>query len=277
MDDRHQDPDGRGEAVYLFCFTRLGAPEHVEGAGIDDASVVSLWRCGEIVAVISGASLEEFCGSGAEERLRDLAWLAPRARRHEAMIEKVMRHSPVFPARFGVLFSSAERLENLMQKHYETISRFLDQVEDQEEWAVKGRMNRAKMEAGMFSRALAAQAPSLPAPPGARYLREQRLRLTVQKDLHSLAKNVCQACASDLCLHASVFRERQVPSAEINDNDGAPVSNWSFLIPCADRAAFLARIKKANVTHRPRGIEFEFSGPWPPYSFTPSLEVGFDA
>ena len=55
---------------------------------------------------------EEFAGPEAELNLQQLSWVGPRALRHEAVIEEVMASSPVLPARFGTLFSSAEAWPN---------------------------------------------------------------------------------------------------------------------------------------------------------------------
>ena len=40
--------------------------------------------------------------------MEDLAWVAPRALRHEEVILTVMEQGPVLPVRFGTVFSSLD-------------------------------------------------------------------------------------------------------------------------------------------------------------------------
>jgi hypothetical protein len=55
------------------------------------------------------------------------------------------------------------------------------------------------------------------------------------------------------------------------------ITNWAFLVPRAQQALFQECIQQANAEHGPRGVRFECSGPWPPFSFVPPLETGLDA
>jgi hypothetical protein len=277
MSEESSEIPGPGQAIYLFCFARAGAPEHVEGSGIDGQPSISLWRRDAVAAVFSRVSRAEFCGPAAEERLEDLAWVGPHARHHAEVIMNVMRHSPVLPVRLGTLFSSLERLGKLMGEHEGKILRFFDRVEAREEWAVKAWMNRMMIEATLFSRAQAAQACPPAASPGVRYLQEQRLRLAVEKEIGFWVRDICKDIADDLGRRASDFRYRPAQSAHNPADEMDMMSNWAFLVPCVERAAFQERIREANAVHGPQGLCFECSGPWPPYSFVPSLEAGLDA
>src|SRR5215475_5260127 len=129
-------------ALYLFCLARSGPLPELDGTGVDGQSPLVVRSFADLAAVLSTVSVADFCGPAAERRMNDLSWLAPRACRHEAVIEEVMRYCPVLPARFGILFSALESLEGLLLKHHRAISRFLDRVTDHEEWGVKGRLDR---------------------------------------------------------------------------------------------------------------------------------------
>ena len=138
-------------ALYLFCFARSNLIGELEGTGVDGQHPLSVFRrFPNLCAVLSEVRLEDFCGETAELRMRDLAWVGPRALRHEAVVEEVMRHSPVLPARFGTLFSSQERLAEFVDRHGAAISQFLERVADQEEWSVRGLLDRRQ--AGRASR-----------------------------------------------------------------------------------------------------------------------------
>jgi len=132
------------------CFTcsALPAPTSsgkVEGTGVDGA--LSLWvirTSTDLCAIVSEVSLEDFCGAAAELRMQDLVWVAPRAVRHEEVVEKVRCQSPVLPVRFGTLFSTPESLEEFLGLHHQTISQFLDRVADLDEWSVKAFSTESK-------------------------------------------------------------------------------------------------------------------------------------
>jgi len=213
--------------------------------------------------------LEEFCGSSAESRMQDLNWLGPLVCRHEAVIEHVMRHSPVFPARFGTLFSSIESLEDFLKKHYGEISRFLDKVTGKEEWAVKGLLNRARAREEFLSVILARQEKKLSSSPGMRYFQEQQIRAGVDKALNCWLKSVCQEIANDLRGYASDFCKRKVLDRGAEGNE--TVLNWAFLVTRSAIVEFRERIDRVNANLAHQGLVFELSGPWPPYSFSSSL------
>jgi hypothetical protein len=277
MNEENGERSERGQAIYLFCLARADALQRAAGQGIDGRSSLFLWRREAIVAICNRASLGEFCGPEAEERLGDLAWVGPRARCHAEVVMAVMRQSPVLPVRFGTLFSSLERLEKLMDKNREKILRFFDRVEAREEWAVKGWIKRMEIQAMLLSRAQAAQGLAPATSPGVRYLDRQRHRLAAQKEINPWARALCKDIAADLAGHSSDFCDRPVQSVGNRDDVGDMMSNWAFLVPRAELALFQERIQEANAVHGPRGVYFECSGPWPPYSFVPSLEADLDA
>jgi len=260
--------------LYLFCLARSDLLPAIEGTGVDGQNPLSLQIFLDITAVVGTISLEGFCGPLAESRMQDLSWVGPRACRHEEVVEQAMRHSPVLPVRFGTIFSSRESLEMRLEKHHGAISKFLDQVTDKDEWAVKGLLDRARAKDELLPIILARQAGQLASlSPGVRYFQEQRMRAGLEKELNSWLKEVYKEVASVLSHYASDFCERRVLSREATGSEREMVLNWAFLVPRGVVADFRAGIDRANEKHAQRGLVFELTGPWPPYSFSPSLET----
>lgn len=258
-----------GEAVYLYCLARgAGDRPAIEGPGVDGERSLNLIPFRDLVAVVSAVRVDEFCGPAAEARMKDLAWVAPRACRHETVVEWVMRASPVVPARFGTLFSSRERLTAWLAIHYVAISRALDRLGDHEEWAVRGRLNRRAAEAPLLAAALARSGP--PGSPGARYLEERRIGAGIGQDLNAWLQTLCERVLGQLREHAVEFRERAV-GPKVSDEEGVPILNWAFLVPCGSVDDFRACVQRITAAHAEYGFVLECSGPWPPYSFCPSL------
>jgi gas vesicle protein GvpL/GvpF len=263
-------------ALYLYCFACSDLVGEIEGTGVDDQHPLCLFRhFPDVGAIVSEVPLEDFCGPAAELRMQQLAWVGPRALRHEAVVEQMMRHSPVLPARFGTLFSSQESLAKFLDIHRDTISQFLDRVADQEEWSIKGLLDRKQAGQALRSASLAAQQGQLATlPPGTRYFQEQRIRSAAEKELSLWLNETCRQVASDLRSRASDFRECQVVPREPPESGTEVVLDWAFLLPRGATAAFRLRIEQLNENDSTRGLVFELSGPWPPYRFVPPLAMG---
>lgn len=290
-----RDPQARRErgtereGIYLFCFARCSGLPPIEGEGLDDRFPILQWAYQELVAVVSKACLDDFCGHSGDTHLQDLGWIGPRACRHEAVIEHVMNHSPVLPARFGTLFSSLSSLDELLKRHYQTISRFLDEVENREEWALKGLLDKARARAQILSELYSRKEPASPRPgahppaqqisgqnvedlaasPGRHYFRGKTLGLRAEAELNGWLKAVCQELGDDLSAQALEVRKRRTQQSDLNDMD--VILNWAFLIQRSSLPSLRARVDRANADCEPRGLVFEVSGPWPPYSFCPAI------
>jgi hypothetical protein len=263
-------------ALYLFCFARSDLLGELEGAGVDGQHPVSIFRrFPNLCAVLSEADLEDFCGEAAELRLQDLAWVGPRALQHEAVVEEVMRYSPVLPVRFGTLFSSPERLAEFLDKHRAVISEFLARVADQEEWSVRGLLDRKQARHALTAASLATQEVQLAAlPAGRRYFVEQRIRAGAEKELSLWLEETRRQLVSNLREQATDFCECLEVPREAPESGIEVALNWAFLLPKSATAAFQARIDQLNAQHAPNGLVLELSGPWPPYRFVPPLSMG---
>jgi hypothetical protein len=259
-----------GGAVYLFCLARADAISGVDGAGVDGQRPLDIVRKRDVVAVVSTVNVDDFSGPAAEARMQDLSWIAPRACRHEQVVELVMRSSPVVPARFATLFSSRATLLAWLETHHAAISQALDRFADHQEWAVKGTLDRRQAEAPLIAAALARSA--LSASPGARYLEERRIRAGIGQELNAWRKELCERIAGELREHAVEFRERAV-GPQLSDDDGTPILNWAFLILSARVGEFRACIERMNAGLPEQGVTIDCSGPWPPYSFCPAFDA----
>lgn len=268
MNDSAVGTPARG--FYLFCLARSSLVPAVAGEGLDGRAPLLSQRFLDIAAVVTLVSVDDFCGPEAESRMQDLSWVGPRACRHEEVIERVMGLSPVLPARFGTLFSSAASLEKWLGEHYGAVTEFLDQVGDKQEWAVKGLLDRGKARDEILSTRLANESESLASlSPGRRYLQEQRIRSGAEKELNGWLKELSKGIANDLRRNSLDFRERRVLSSKGAPDGRGILWNWAFLVPRGEVAEFRLRIERVNAEYGSRGLVLELNGPWPPYSFSP--------
>jgi hypothetical protein len=260
------------EGVYLFCFTRSGRLPELKISGLDDHFTVTQREFREIAAVYAKVALADFSGPSAEARLQDLAWVGPRAFRHEKVIETVMGYSSVFPARFGTIFSSLRRLDEILNIHYDRIARFLEAVGHKAEWAVKGFLDREQSRRTIVSKALAEAEERLAAlTPGMRYFQEKRIASEAEKELNRGLKDILDMIINGLEPFVADFNIRKVLSHDATGKDSEMIVNWAFLVTRSAEVDFHARVERANAQYTKQGLNFEMSGPWPPYSFCPTL------
>jgi hypothetical protein len=264
------------QGLYLYCLARLDRlpPSPQWGPGLDGLNPPAVALFHDLAAVWSSVPLEDFCGPEAEARLQDLTWIGPRVIRHQEVVAGVMRHSPVLPARFGTIFSSLANLEKVIERHRDAIAGFLARITDQEEWAVKGLLDRPGAKGKLFSLRLAQEAKNLEAAsPGKRYFEEQRLRAACDRELQRWLQEACREVWTDLRNCAADVRERRVLSREVTGSDQDMVWNWALMVPEKAAPGLKARIREANARYAGHGLVLECTGPWPPYSFTPALDM----
>ena len=254
------------KGIYLFCLARRDSLPSIDAPGLDETSWLSHFTFKDVVAVLSQVTVEEWTGPTGEHNLQDLRWVGPRACRHEELIEQVMRYSPVFPARFGTLLSSLQGLEKVLDNHYHKIVSFLDHMTDKEEWGIKLLLDSSKAEEYLLA---SKPSSALPSSPGARYLLEQRLRAEVSKEVKSWAKRVGSAIAQALQNQTIDFRPRTVVARKEKERD--TVFNWAFLVSKDANEDFLGHVESLSAENAERGLFLEASGPWPPYTFCPTL------
>lgn len=260
------------KAIYLFCLARPAAVEPLSQArGAEDRPAASTWTFRDVTAVICDVGMEDFCGPDAESNMQNLEWIGPRACRHDSMIEQAMQFSPVLPVRFGTLFSSLESLERFMDEHYRSISEFLDDVTGMVEWSVKGYWDRPKATQRVESAILARREQALSESPGMRYFERRQIRAEAEKELKSWLREITDRLASDLNNLAKDHRKRQPLHCDGRDGSTVMALNWAFLLARNAVSDFCLRIEQLNEECVPQGLVLKSSGPWPPYSFSPSL------
>lgn len=260
------------KAIYLFCLARPTVDEALSQArGAEDQPAVSTRIFRDVTAVISEVRTEDFCGPDAESNMQNLEWIGPRACRHEAMIEQAMQFSPVLPVRLGTLFSSMEGLERFMSDHYERISEFLDDVAGAVEWSLKAYLDRPKAAESFQLAVLARREQPLSTSPGTRYFEQHQIRADAEKEMKSWLREFTDRLVNDLSHLAKRHRRRQPIRFDGPEGGKVMVWNWAFLVAQNAVSDFCLRIGQLNQECNSQGVALESSGPWPPYSFSPSL------
>src|ERR1019366_6130950 len=99
-----------------------------------------------------------------------------------SVIEERMRRAPGLPARFATPFTSFEGLQQSVLGRPGASTGFFAERGDQEEWAVKGLLDRGSAVRGLgLSLQAAAQEAAPAASPGARYFQEKRIQARCER------------------------------------------------------------------------------------------------
>ncbi|MEW6139853.1 MAG: GvpL/GvpF family gas vesicle protein [Thermodesulfobacteriota bacterium] len=262
----------RDVVLHLFCFADTKSLLEAPGEALQRDGVVRSITVEDVTALAGEAALEDFEGPEAEKRLQDISWLGPQALRHGEVASLIMKWSPVLPARFGALFSSEQALVELIERNYETIRGFLEHTRGSEEWGVKALFSRSDARETLFRDMLEKHSSDLASmTPGLRYFKEQQLRAKVDKEVGSWLKDACGRVSANL--HACSFDsvKRPVTTLSLDAEGRETAANWAFLVGSHRVRELFFLVEHANNEFADRGLVFQVSGPWPPYSFVPAL------
>jgi hypothetical protein len=198
-----------------------------------------------------------------------MQWLMPKMIRHEAIIEAVMRVSPVLPARLAALFPSLEALERFFAIHHAAIESFLAEVENKDEWVVRGVMDRARLRQWLAAHVTGGRQASGPAAVEAGCLRQRHALASAGREVNQWMTqtlepilNELRRCAVGSCQRCSGAQTGGQPQL---------IFNQAFLVARENLPGFRRCVESATLAHRAPGLKLQMSGPWPPYSFCPTL------
>jgi hypothetical protein len=254
--------------MYTVCFTLPEAAAAARGLGIGDGEELGYVTEAEVLAVTSRIQLHDWLGASGDAHLGDLTWVAPRACRHQAIIEAVMGLAPAFPLSFGAVWSSEEKLRQYLRRFHDPIREFLSFISDKEEWTIKGALDQAQYDAlhsGPQAEPLASSPPS-----GTGYLLAQKQRASAAvktRDWLQLAEGVVLDNLRPLTL---MRRRRRILPAQAGDS-ARLAFHWAVLIERSQRDSLLRLLDRGNDHWAPLGLKLIGQGPWPTYSFCPAL------
>jgi hypothetical protein len=219
---------------------------------------------GPLVAFVSGVDPADWTGDAGAEHMQDLAWVGPRAYQHEQVVEALLEAADaVYPARFGTLFSTLDRLRERLDARRDTLLAFFEEVEEAEEWAVKGLLDRDQAAARRTDAPEAADS-------GTAYLQRQKERQEAAASLDAWLDEAADALLDALGAYAADTRVLPVRGNAGREQEVA--FNWAFLVPDPQVEAFQREAYRQHEHYDPEGLALDVTGPWPPYNFRPSLD-----
>jgi hypothetical protein len=249
--------------VYVYAIARGDSASPPGLVGMDEGAVRTV-HAGELAAFVSDVPDVEFAEAPLNKNLSDLAWLTPRAVRHqEVNASLALSIDPLVPLSFGTVFHDPAGVERMLRERAAEIAPRLEALRGKAEWIAVVRRDEKAALASLESasdvlRALRADIDA--ASPGRAYLITRRLDETKRQELRvSDAGAIAAAIGSLEGAGAKLFREPLV-----EDAGGGMIARYSALAGRDDGAALAA----AGIGEwAARGYALELTGPWPAYRF----------
>jgi hypothetical protein len=258
--------------IYLFCLTPAEPFPEIAGTGIDGEHPLFVEITGEVAAVLAEVHLEDFTGPEAQPKMEDLAWIGPRALRHEEVVLSAMEQGPVLPVRFGTVFSSLTAAAEPLRQRQDILMKFFRETIDKKEWTLKGYVDRPQARSRMTAVRLAAEKEQLAGlSPGKRYFLEQKIKGAVDKDVAKWLKEMERDILTIAKKMSVEFSECRLQSQDVTGRNEEMFFHGALLLPDASMEILEGMANEWNKRHEAQGLSVELSGPWPPYHFAPVL------
>jgi hypothetical protein len=238
--------------------------------GVEDGKKVTLIAEADIAAVVSEVPLNRFGEGQFEENLKDPVWAAERVMRHQKLTEFLATKAAVVPLRFGVMYSTPERIRAMLKARVVALGSVLERLHDKEEWALNVLVDRKKLQeqmAELSPRLAEMQKRVQGASPGRAYLLEKKLDSLRAGESKTESKRVVSTMRSALEPESAAIKELPVRDVEAKQNPSV-VGKLTFLIDRSRVKTFRRAAEKLARQYRPYGFSLELTGPWPPYNFS---------
>ena len=260
----------------LYVYAVVPRSAHVTGAplGVDGAPV-ALVAEGDVAAMIS--RVDASYGEGLNDRVADVAWLAPRATAHDVVLTWASDTGPVVPLPLLSLFRSETAVQRVLRERSAQLTALLAFVAQGREYGVRvfrvdAELRDALAELSDPIARLAGDVARAPSP-GQAYLLGRKLDAARKDELQRVSREVARLAYDRLsaCALAAVEDPLPTPSGE---HAGVAVLNASFLVAHGRLDEFRGALTQLMRDYGTRGFRIEFTGPWPPYHFARGSVTG---
>ncbi|HUP89006.1 MAG TPA: GvpL/GvpF family gas vesicle protein [Longimicrobiales bacterium] len=253
--------------VYLYGFVPADAssPDNLTGLG---GGNVSLLPVGNIKAVVSRASADEYNPARIESSLQDLAWVAQQGVAHESVVAWFVDHAEILPVPLFTMYSSETALRDSAGATSLDYEAELRRLHDKREWDVKISFDEREVQkhAGEISPRIAElEREAAAATPGKRYLLEKKRDDLLKTETRDAAQRIAREVIDDVAQKTVEHRSLPIPRTA----DDLPVVQYTaLLVERSAEAELIELLEREAERLKGLGLGLTFSGPWAAYRFT---------
>jgi Gas vesicle synthesis protein GvpL/GvpF len=261
--------------VYVYGVSRDlpdAALEHVDGVA---GAPVQAIEDGELVAVVSPVSLEEFGEDALRRNLEDLGWLEATARAHHGVVDAAAGQAVTVPLGLATVYTSEDRVRTALRDRREEFTEALDRITGRTEWGVKVYADLAEAVTGPEEGQPAdPDGDAAEAKPGTSYLRRRRVQRQTEEEARREVLMTAESIDDDLCEIAATRRLHRPQDPQLSGERGWMVLNAAYLVDDGRAADFRTAVERLAETRTE--VRLQLTGPWAPYSFATEEESWTD-
>lgn len=237
--------------------------------GIDDAPV-RLVPAGSLAAVVSEVDAAAYSREAIEAGLTDVRWAGERGVEHERVLTWFVDRTTVIPSAPFSLHAAEKRVIERLEEHRPRLEEAARRLAGHREMGIRiWRLEKT------FAAHLAEHSPPLrqlavemeAAAPGRRYLLGRKYEELRAEESVRMTEKIVRQAAGELRPFAADARSLPIPGVGPADRTRTLVLHAAYLVADAKSKDFEATVQQLAGSHRQAGLEWEFTGPWPPYHF----------
>ena len=254
---------------YVYAVVPPATAVEVAPPGID-GQPVALVTSGQVAALVTRVDASVY-GHGLDDRIADVAWIAPRAAAHDAVLTWASDLGAVVPLPLLSLFRSDAAVLSMLAARRDQLVSLLSYVSRGREYGVRiFRLDdELRRSLGAFSTRVAELEAEVAAAnsPGQGYLLARKLDQARKDELRRVGADIATVAYNELAARSIASAHDTLPQPS-PDQTGAAVLNAAFLVAHDRLDEFRAAVTEVVRAHERKGFRVEFTGPWPPYHFT---------
>jgi len=265
--------NGREVAYYVYAVARTrghwepGAPP--DQAILPQAPIYTL-AYQDLVALVSPVPVAEFGPPALEAHLEDAGWTRDRVVAHQTVLAALLTDYTLIPFKFCTLYRSEERVQAMLARHYEALECSLQRLAGATEWGVKLYYDRKTLTGWLASSAEVLQPlreTITRAPQGAGYFLRKKLAQAAQEAAEGMVAGWVQESHQRLADSAREAVVNPLQPPQVHGRADEMVLNGAYLVDDEAEETFRAVLAELADGSAARGLQYELTGPWPPYNF----------
>jgi len=262
-----------GEGCYVYGVAGEdggGALLNLDVRGIDPEHPVYALACRDLLAVVSMVSMREFGLTTLQSNLKDIRWLAEKARAHEAVLEAASNVCTLVPMRFCTIYPNEDRVREILDQHHDVFSEALARLDGKREWGVKCFCDReilAEKARETSEKYREMQSDAAGKSSGAAYFLKKKLDETAAAEAERLSDECAQESHTRLSQLASESALNRLHDRGLTGRKDEMILNGAYLVSEDFLSAFKDELAALSAKYGEMGLSCELTGPWPAYSF----------
>jgi hypothetical protein len=247
-----------------------GALLNLDVRGIDPEYPIHAMPRRDLLAVVSTVSMREFGLTTLQSNLKDIRWLAEKARAHEAVLEAASNVCTLVPMRFCTIYPNEDRVREILDEHHDVFSEALARLDGKREWGVKCFCDReilAEKARETSEKYREMQSDAAQRSSGAAYFLKKKLDETAAAEAERLSDECAHESHSRLSQRASESALNRLHDRDLTGRKDEMILNGAYLVSEDSLSAFRDELAALSAEYGEMGLSCELTGPWPAYNF----------